>query len=400
MKVEIFPSKLNGRIFAPTSKSVAHRMLILASLTKGETEIKSVSFSKDVLATINCLTALGVKIETFGDTIKVFGGDFSSAKDGAVLFCNESGSTLRFLIPLALCLDKEITFVGTEKLFSRPLDEYQKICNEFDFKFDLKKDSLTIKGKLSACNLKVLGNISSQYITGLLFALVFLNKESVLEIVPPIESKPYIDLTLKAITDFGGKAEFRENLIIVSPSVLKPNAFEVEADYSSSAFLEAFNLFGSTVSVENLNENSLQADKKYIEFYKLLKSGRATIDISSCPDLGPILIAVAALLNGATITGTKRLKIKESDRANAMKLELEKFGAKISVFEDSVEVEKVSLIKPKEILSSHNDHRIAMALSVVCSLYGGEIDGAEAVEKSYKTYWQDVSSLGLKIIEK
>ncbi len=399
MKVKILPSKLNGIYFAPTSKSIAHRMLILASIEKGETLIKRVSFSKDVLATIDCLKALGVKIEVFDDSVKVLGDGFSSVPNGAILNCNESGSTLRFLIPLALCFDKEITFIGTEKLFSRPLEEYQKICNDYGFTFEKGNSSLKVKGKLTATNLQVLGNISSQYITGLLFALVYCNKASVLKIIPPIESKPYIDLTLKAIEDFGGLVNFEGNVITINPSKLKTGEFEVEADYSSSAFIDAFNLIGGNVLVKNLNEKSLQADKKYVEYFNLLQKERAVLDISSCPDLGPVLIAVATYFHGATILGTKRLKIKESDRAEVMKQELEKFGAKILVFEDKIEVEKVNLEKPKKLLSSHNDHRIAMALSVICSIYGGEIDGAECVSKSFPTYWEDVEKLGLKIIK-
>ena len=174
----------------------------------------------------------------------------------------------------------------------------------------------------------------------------------------------------------------------------------VEGDYSGSAFLEAFNLFGGDVKVEGLSERSLQGDRVYRELYPKLLAGSPGINIEDCPDLGPILFAVSAGLFGGEFVGTKRLKIKESDRAEAMAEELRKFGCNVTVLENSVKIKKSELHAPKEILSGHNDHRIVMSLAVLASIYGGEIDGSEAVKKSYPDFFRDIEQLGIKFIHK
>ncbi len=399
MTVTIKPSVARGKVAAPPSKSMAHRLLIAAGLSNGKSVIKGISPSKDVTATLNCLKALGAEYEINGDTVILNGIDRSAVKDGAVLDCFECGSTLRFFIPIALTLGKEITFVGSERLFSRPLAVYEDICKKEGFKFELSSSSLCLFGNLHAGKYTVAGNVSSQFISGLIFALSLLSGESVIEVLPPVESRSYIDMTISAVKEFGIKiCEKEENVFYLGGNggYSAKNA-TVEGDYSNAAFFEALNLAGGSVTVYGLDEESLQGDKIYKEYFECLKSGDDELDISNCPDLGPVLFAAAALLKGGRFSGTARLKIKESDRAEAMKEELSKFGVAVSVFENSVTVSPSALKAPTALLSSHNDHRIAMALSVLLTVTGGSISGAESVEKSFPDFFDRLASLGIEV---
>jgi 3-phosphoshikimate 1-carboxyvinyltransferase len=228
-----------------------------------------------------------------------------------------------------------------------------------------------------------------------------LDGDSEITITPPFESRSYIDLTCLALKQFGVAAEFSDELTITVKGNQRYQASDVsvEGDYSGAAFCDAFNLLSGSVNVTGLIENSLQGDRVYKELYKELLKHDASIDVSNCPDLAPILFALAAALNGAEFTGTKRLKIKESDRAVAMKVELEKFGADVEIYENSVTVKKCTLHKPNQMLFGHNDHRIVMALSVLLSITGGEIEGAESVTKSFPDFFLKLKSLGINIKE-
>ena len=232
----------------------------------------------------------------------------------------------------------------------------------------------------------------------MIFALLYLNKNSSIQIIPPFESKSYINLTISALKSFGANVEFSdENKILINQSNL--NSFEgrIEGDYSNAAFLDSFNFIGSNVKVENLKEDSLQGDKIYKEYFKQISEGTPTLDISDCPDLGPILFALAALKNGATFTGTDRLKDKESDRGLAMHTELCKLGGTLLFGENTITVPRQNLEYKGVMLDGHNDHRIVMALSLLCSLTGGTIDEAESVAKSYPDYFEKIKSLGIVI---
>jgi 3-phosphoshikimate 1-carboxyvinyltransferase len=203
-------------------------------------------------------------------------------------------------------------------------------------------------------------------------------------------------MTIDAMKSFGVNAEWKSEteIYIKGNQQYKSQTLTVEGDYSNAAFIEAFNLLGSDVEVKNLDDDSLQGDKIYKKYFSELSSGAPILDVSNCPDLAPVLMTIAAMKNGATLTGTKRLEIKESDRAEAMKDELSKFGADITVNEDSVIIRKTDLYTPTEKLVSHNDHRVVMALSVAASVFGGEIEGTEAVKKSYPDFFSDLKKLG------
>ena len=215
------PCSLHGTIEAPPSKSMAHRYLIGAALSGKKCTLSGVDFSEDILASIDCLTALGTKITIENDTVVVDPQGFMQAED-PVLECRESGSTLRFFIPLALCLGKKVTLRGSERLMERPLIVYEELCRENGFTFEKEKNAVTLCGNLKSGSYTVRGDISSQFITGLILALVYLGKDSSIEIIPPFESRSYIDLTISALSLFGADVAFTEKYKIeVKASVMK-----------------------------------------------------------------------------------------------------------------------------------------------------------------------------------
>lgn len=395
---DIKKSIATGSVYAPPSKSMAHRLLICAALTGSECKIENVSLSEDISATIDCLNSLGAVITVENDTAFVKGIDFNNLPDEIILNCRESGSTLRFMIPILLLTGKKSVLRGSNYLFTRPLSVYEEICASNGFLYEKGINSLVIKGRLSGGNFTVNGDISSQFISGLLFVLPFLEHDSKIIINGNFESRSYVEMTLKVLSLFGVEALLNDNVIFVKASqkYVSTDAF-VEGDYSNSAFLDALNYVGGNVSVLGLNEESLQGDKVYIEYFEELSNGTPTLDISNCPDLAPILFALAAYLNGATFVGTRRLKMKESDRASVMKEELEKFGSEITVLGNKVVIEKRKLNAPNTVLCGHNDHRIVMALSVLLTVFSGKIKGAEAIKKSFPDFFEKISTLGVEV---
>ena len=399
MRVVISPVRAKGNIKAPPSKSVAHRLLISAALADGVSVIKGISDCDDVRATLDCLLAMGIKAERCGDDVTVYGKTPSNMNVESALSCNESGSTLRFLIPIALATGQTTMFVGKESLLSRPMTVYQSMCEKHGYAFIADGKSITVKGPLKSGEYNVVGNISSQFISGLLFALPTLKKDSKINITPPIESRSYIDLTIDALAKFGVSVVWADDhtLYIKGSQKYIPTTLAVEGDYSGAAFPDALNLFDGEVEIDGLNPDSIQGDKAYKRHFELLSRGVPTIHIGNCPDLGPILFAVAAAKHGGVFTGTKRLRIKESDRAAAMAEELSRLGVSVTVYDDKVVVYPISFRAPTEPLKGHNDHRIVMALAVLLTLTGGEIEGAEAVNKSYPSFFEDLSALGIEV---
>lgn len=400
MNVTILPGKAAGTVAAPPSKSVAHRLLICAGLANGTSRISGLDCNEDILATIDCLRALGVSCTLEGNTATVVGADLHKAAPTQALCCRESGSTLRFFIPLALLCGQTVSLTGTEKLLSRPLDVYRQLCEENRFVFQHKGRELQVKGNLTGGTFRVPGDISSQFITGLLFALPLTERDSCIQITTPLESRSYIDLTLQALHAFGVQAQWQDSRTILIPGRQQYRAGDmtVEGDYSGAAFYGAMNALGADIAIEGLSPDSLQGDKVYVRHLKSLCGGCPKIDISDCPDLGPVLFAVAAAKNGAVFTGTRRLKIKESDRAAAMAEELAAFGTKVTVKENSVTVTAADFHPPKSVLRGHNDHRIVMSLAVLLLLTGGEIEGAQAVRKSFPDFFEKLKLLGIEVL--
>ena len=399
MRVVISPAKAVGRIIAPPSKSVAHRLLICAALSDGVSVIRGISDCEDVAATLDCMTAMGIRSERVGEDVTVYGIGPKMIKPMGTLPCRESGSTLRFFIPIALLSGRCVMLSGASSLLSRPMTVYENMCREMGYAFISDEKSITVKGPLKSGEYSVVGNVSSQFITGLLFALPTLAKDSRINITPPVESRSYIDLTIDALSKFGVEViwEDEHTLYIKGGQKYMPMDVAVEGDYSGAAFPEALNLFDGEVVVDGLNPESIQGDRAYRRYYEQLLRGVPTIHIGNCPDLGPILFAVAAAKHGGIFSGTRRLKIKESDRAEAMATELRKFGTAVTVGEDRVVIFPAEFKKPIEPLYGHNDHRIVMSLSILLSVVGGEIIGAEAVKKSYPDFFSHLSSLGIGV---
>ena len=398
MRVKIEKGTAKGEIYAPSSKSDAHRLLISAAMCEGESVIDGVSPCADIEATVRCLRALGANIDIDGERYTVTGTDMTLSRPETALLVGESGSTARFLIPIAALSGSEVTLRAEGRLMQRPFGVFEDIFKKEGLRFE-KSDEIRLKGPLRPSVFTLRGDVSSQFISGLLFALPILKSDSVIKIIPPLESRAYIEMTLHALSKFGVRAYFEDALTIIVPGGQKysPKNVRAEGDYSGAAFPFALNLFGGDVKVLGLNPHSLQSDKAYLEFYPKLDGGFAELDISHCPDLGPVLFALAAAKHGARITGTARLKMKESDRAAAMAEELSKFGARTDIYENEVIIGNSDLHAPNEILCSHGDHRIVMALAILLTVYGGEIDGAEAVAKSYPDFFTHLQKLGIGI---
>lgn len=426
-------------IKAPPSKSVAHRALICAALTDGVSKISGLELSEDIKATLNCLKALGTDIELkvsfdsdiAGNETKVYTavvrGLFKPMDESGeklfvmedkheeykvpVLDCNECGSTLRFLIPVCTLMyscnlipgNQSIKLIGSKRLLSRPLDVYDKLFEYTYVTFSHNSELVEVEGRMNAGDYTIEGNISSQFITGLLFTLPKLSSDSRLHIIPPVESRPYIDITIDILKRFGVSVRWEDEntLYIPGDQSFVPTDMEVEGDWSNGAILYTLARLSSALShpilLTGLSENSIQGDKVITDILDKLDEG-ITVDISDYPDLGPILLAYLAAIGGGRLTGTKRLKIKESDRGNAMKDELSKMGAFLDVGEDDIVVTvKDGLHAPTDIINSHNDHRIAMSMSVLCSLYGGTVEGIESIDKSFPSFIDTLLKAGIDI---
>ena len=399
MNVKIHKGVPAGRVTAPSSKSMAHRMLISAAMANGTSVIKGVSDCEDVKATLSCLEALGATVKRENDTLTITGVDIKRTSPTAPLNCNESGSTLRFFIPIALLSGKNTLFLGAKSLMKRPMNVYEDLFKKKGLTYNSDGESIAVKGPLAPGEYEIVGNISSQFISGLLFALPLLDGDSRIKIIPPIESRSYIELTVEALALFGVEVKWLDDttIFIKGNQHYIPKELTVEGDYSGAAFIDALGVFGNDVAAEGLNPNSTQGDKVYKLLFDMLKKGVPTIHIANCPDLGPILFAVAAAKHGGVFTGTKRLKIKESDRASARAEELAKFGTSVTVYDDKTVVYPVSFHAPSVPLSGHNDHRIVMSLAVLLTLTGGEIEGAEAISKSYPSFFEDLKALGIEV---
>lgn len=401
MKVKILPSKTSGEVSAPPSKSFAHRYLIGSVLSRGKCVIKNIADSDDISATLSCIEQLGGIVTKDGNTVTVIPTNEKQIEN-AVFDCKESGSTLRFFIPVVLATGaKNCTFLGSERLLARGIKEYEKLFENSDVKINSDEKAIEVNGTLSAGNYEISGEVSSQYTTGMLFALSGLFGKSTLKITGNAESRAYVDMTIKVLKDFGADiTEPEKNFFEINgKGRLSPGEFTVEGDWSNAAFLIALSRLVGTISVSGLNENSVQGDRFSSVAFDALDGENAEIDLKDCPDLAPILFAYAAYKNGGKFINTRRLRVKESDRANVMAEELKKFGANIKVYENSVEIEKTQLKPPNMPLCGHNDHRIVMALSVLAAVLGAEIDGAEAVNKSYPDFFRVIKKAGVNVYE-
>ncbi len=420
-KIKINPKRLNGEIIIPPSKSLAHRGIISAALCKGISIIDNVQFSKDIVATVNIMKKLGTNIEETDSRLIIDGFNVFSYDGSVNLQCNESGSTLRFLIPVALVKEGIYIFEGKGNLVTRPLTSYYEVFEKKGINYSTVNGGLPLKinGKLFPGTYNLRGDISSQFITGLLFALPLLDGDSEIRVTTELESLGYVDLTLETLKDFGIYIENVDYKFFKIKGNQKycPRDYYIEGDYSQAAFFLVAGALGSSITCTGLKRDSIQGDKAILNILKAMGCGieetessiRALpsktkgieIDVSNCPDLVPILAVLASLSYGETrIINAKRLRIKECDRLNAITVELNKLGAKITELEDSLIIKGVNEFSGGKV-DSHNDHRIAMALAIAATRATGEvvINNPMAIEKSYPNFFKDYIALGGDVVE-
>lgn len=414
MDAIIKPTKLKGDVVIPPSKSLAHRAIICASLAQGRSVVSNVSMSDDIIATVECMRNLGANIISHGDKLEFVGID--KRLDRELTFdCNESGSTLRFMLPIALSLNGGVNkFVGRGKLGERPMDIYKDICISQDIMYEDRSLQnpkryldLVVKGDLKSGKFTVDGGVSSQFITGLMFALPTLEGDSEIEINGKLQSVGYIDLTLTALRQFGIEIlnEGYQRFYIKGGQKYAPCDYYIEGDYSQAAFFEVANYLGNSVRQIGLNKDSLQGDKVIVDFVERLRASgadeRLVFDGEDCPDIIPIFALACCLREGHTdIINLARLRIKECDRLKATAVELAKLGADIVEKDTSLSINGVEKLRGAEV-DSHGDHRMAMMLAIASTRAIGEvkITGAHSVSKSYPNFFDDFIILGGRVVK-
>ena len=409
MDLQIIPKKLSGAVTPPPSKSQAHRLLIAAALSGGVSVLHGLAESQDIQATRRCLSALGAGMEDLPDgalRVHGLGHGIVMAPPYALLDCGESGSTLRFLIPVALLVQGEASFTGRGRLMERPLKPYEDLFREKGVAWKLEDNVLTVNGgrgydalALDSGAYRLPGNVSSQFFTGLLFALPLLNGDSILVSTTPLESRDYLEMTRQALAAAGVTTRWADENTLCVPGgqVYQPFTATVEADWSQAGFWYAADFLDSQVEIRCLDPDSAQGDKVVSELYwKLARPGDAEIDVSGCPDLLPPLAVMAAVRSGTTrFTNAARLRMKESDRLSTITAALTALGAEVHEEPDRlIIVGKPSL--PGGTVDSANDHRIAMAAAIAATGCTGPVTirGAECVQKSYPDFWEVYRSLG------
>ena len=414
MKI-IKADKLVGELSPPPSKSVLHRYIIASSLAKGISKIENISFSEDIIATIEAMKKLGAKIEQKDNYLLIDGSDtFKNLNENIEIDCNESGSTLRFLFPLSIVEENKVLFKGRGKLFKRPMTPYFENFEKYKIKHSyIDENEILLEGQLKAGIYEIDGNISSQFITGLLFSLPLLDGESKIIINGKLESSNYIDISLDCLSKFGIKIinNSYQEFIIEGNQSYKVGNYRTEADYSQAAFFLVANAIGSKIKINDLSENSLQGDKKIIDYISEIDNWNSkdtlVLDGSETPDIIPILSLKAAVSGKKIeIVNIERLRIKESDRLKATVEELSKINFDLIEKKDSILInsrEDLKANKNEKIvsLSAHSDHRIAMMIAIATTCYDGEIllDNLDCVKKSYPNFWEVFLSLGGKIYE-
>ncbi|MBQ8765571.1 MAG: 3-phosphoshikimate 1-carboxyvinyltransferase [Clostridia bacterium] len=413
MTVNCTPSAISGKIRAISSKSDAHRLLICAALSENETKINCNVMSKDIAATIYCLKSMGTEISVDGDVITVHPNQFNKKAD---IDCGESGSTLRFLMPVVSALNIDTTITGHGRLPERPISPLKEEMEKKGVTFHTdNKFPLHLTGQLQSGEYEILGNISSQFITGLLFALPILQGDSKIKLIPPVESKSYLNITVSVLRKFGIEIDEQENLYIIkgNQKYISPKEITVDGDWSNSSFfLCAGALSESGVTVTDLDINSPQGDKKILEVLSSMgadvqisgteitvkknKLNGITVDASDIPDAVPIISVVATACNGDTqIINAGRLRIKESDRIKSVVEMLLSVGGSVEETDDGMIIHGGKELTGGKV-NGYNDHRIVMSASILSSLCKGdvEITDSNAVGKSYPDFFADFNKMG------
>ena len=420
MQITIQPDRnIDGVIMAPPSKSMAHRAVLCAALAKGTSHIRNLEFSKDIAATLAAAGQLCARVTTGGNDAVVEGlGRFLPVE--APVDCCESGSTLRFLIPLASLTGQEVTFVGRGRLMERPQSVYEALYREQGLRFVQSPSGLTVEGALSSGDYTLAGNVSSQFISGLLFALPLLGGTSTLHLLPPVESRSYIDMTRAVQAAFGVHSRWLDETTLLLPGGQQyhPCDYNVEGDYSQAAFPAVLGAACGGVTITGLAPETLQGDAAILDILRrcgavFTRKGDSItfakaplrgvdIDLADCPDLGPVLMVLGLLCKGTTvIRNAQRLRLKESDRIAAMEAELRACGGVLESEGGTITVHGCAerLHAPAAPLHGHNDHRVVMSLTVLALAAGLplSIDDAEAVQKSWPHFFEAIKPLGAEV---
>ena len=380
MDITILPKKLQGTVAAIPSKSQAHRLLICAAFSDGETILQCRETNRDIEATADCLRALGAEIKRTENGYRIL--PIRKLPERAVLNCCESGSTLRFMLPIVGALGVDTLFQMEGRLPSRPLSPLWEEMERMGCKLSRPSETtVRCEGKLKSGNYCIDGSVSSQFVTGLLFALSLIGGDSHLEITGKIESKPYIEMTRAAMALFS------------TPDYHTPGTIQVEGDWSNGAFFLAAKAMGSDLTVTNLNETSTQGDRAAATLLFALKE-RCYVNAADIPDLVPILAVVAAHNQGAVFTNIQRLRLKESDRVATVIDMIRSLGGSAGATEDTLSISGTGLTGGT--VNSHNDHRIAMAAAIAATVCSKPVTilGADAVNKSYPGFWKEYRNLG------
>ena len=413
------PARIGGTVSAPPSKSMAHRAVLCSALAKGTSHIENLEFSKDISATLAAAGQLCARVESGPADVLVEGLGHFRPVFGPVDCC-ESGSTLRFLIPLASLTGQSITFVGRGRLMERPQSVYETLYREQNLHFEQANGQLTVAGSLRSGEYTLAGNVSSQFISGLLFALPLLAGDSTLHLIPPVESCSYIEMTRAAQAAFGVTSHWLDDTTLCIPGGQQyhPRDYIVEGDYSQAAFLAVLGAVKGGITLTGLAAETLQGDAAILDIlrrcgakFTRTEAGLVfeqaplhgvDIDLADCPDLGPVLMVLGLLCEGTTvIRNAERLRIKESDRIAAMEAELRACGGVLSSEGGTITVQgcKPRLHAPEAPLSGHNDHRVVMSLTVLALAADIPlaINEAEAVQKSWPHFFDALKPLGVEV---
>lgn len=425
--IKVTPRTLKGEVNIPPSKSISHRAIISASLSNGKSEISNVAFSDDIIATLEAMKSLGVEVldikEETSHTSKVtINGTDNLKLINNTIDCFESGSTIRFLIPLVTLPGEEVTVTGRGRLVERPMETYYDIFDKQNIKYKTTDGKLpvTIEGKLKPEIFEMRGDISSQFITGLLFTLPLLDGDSKIVITTELESKGYVDLTLDMLKKFDVEIENNnyKEFIVKGNQKYSAHDYKVEGDYSQVAFWIIAGVLNGEIKCNDLDLGSLQGDKVVLDIVKEMggdleakddyviakksKTKGTVIDASECPDIIPILSVLAAVSEGETrVINGKRLRIKESDRLNSTATIINDMGGNVKELEDGLIIKGVEKLKGGVTIDTYGDHRIAMALGVASSVCEEPIviTNSHVVSKSYPNFWEDFTKIGGKINE-
>lgn len=420
MKLQLSPGTIHQsqkNLSVPPSKSMAHRAMLAAALATGTSRISNLIYSQDMEATLAAVAQLGATVERGADYVEITGNGGNFPPVTEKVDCGESGSTLRFLIPLFTLANCPVCFTGRGRLMQRPQQVYQDLFQEKGLEFHQEGQDLTVSGTFVPGDFTLDGSVSSQFITGLLYTLPLLPGESRLHITAPFESRSYVELTRQTLSDFSVETRWEGEYTLVIPGNQKfcGKDYVVEGDCSQAAFWAVLGAVAGNLSLSGIRPDTLQGDRVIFDIlekagatctqeagtyrYEASQLQGVEIDLADCPDLGPILMVMGLFAQGETkIYNAGRLRVKESDRIAAMESEITKMGGKITVEGDSITL-RHSKLHAQGALTSHNDHRIAMAMTVAAMLSSSTItlEEAESVEKSYPHFYQDLASCGATV---